>query len=202
MSLRVIGAGLGRTGTSSLKLALELLLGGRCYHMMEVFPRPADIPIWHAAACGGTVDWQALCAGFTAAIDWPACAFWEPLSVVYPEALIVLSTRPAEAWWRSASETIFPAMLREDNDWRRMIDAVLAHNGITDVTDKAHCIAAYESHNARVRERAPAARLLEWQPGAGWEPLCAALGADVPDTPFPHANSTAEFTARHLSKPA
>ena len=112
MSLRVIGAGLGRTGTSSLKLALEELLGGPCYHMMEVFPRPAHIPVWHAAARGETVDWPALLAGFPATVDWPSSTFWAQQCEIFPDAIIVLSTRPAEAWWQSASHTIFPAVLR------------------------------------------------------------------------------------------
>lgn len=201
MSLKVIGAGLGRTGTSSLKLALEMLLGGRCYHMMEIFPRPDDIAVWHAAARDEAVNWDALLGEFTATIDWPACAFWEILSARHPDALILLSTRPAAEWWKSATETIFPAMQRESNDWRRMVDAVLARDGFTDITDRARCIAAYDAWNARVRARAPATRLLEWQAGDGWAPLCAALDLPVPDAPFPHANSAAEFKARHLRTP-
>ena len=108
MGLRVVGAGLGRTGTHSLKLALEQLLGGPCYHMMEVFGRPDDIPVWHAAANGEQPDWTAFLSDYVAAVDWPAAAFWREMSEVFPDAIVLLSTRSsAEAWWKSANDTIF-----------------------------------------------------------------------------------------------
>ena len=199
MSLRVIGAGVGRTGTNSLQLALQQLLGGRCYHMHEVFPRPDDIPVWHAAALGRMPDWPAFLSEFNAAVDWPASAFWAELAAAFPQALIVLSTRKdAETWWQSASGTIFPASIAaEDDPWRRMIFDLLEQRFTSAVEDKAACIAAYEAHNARVRAQAPAARLLEWHVEDGWAPLCAALGLPVPDAPFPHVNTSTDFGKRH-----
>src|SRR5579884_4290855 len=110
--LRVIGAGIGRTGTHSLKLALERLLGGRCYHMVEVFQRPEHIPVWAAAAKGEPVDYRRLLDGYVAAVDWPSAAFWPELAAAFPDAVIVLSSRDADGWWRSASRTIFEAMRR------------------------------------------------------------------------------------------
>src|SRR5687768_4747018 len=110
MGLKVVGAGLGRTGTHSLKEALERLLGGPCYHMIEVFGRPDDIPTWHAAANGEMPPWNEFLAEFHAAVDWPAAAFWPELSEANPEAIILLSTRDTEGWWRSADQTIFEAM--------------------------------------------------------------------------------------------
>src|SRR5689334_17368530 len=108
MPLRVIGSGVGRTGTNSLKVALERLLGAPCYHMLEVFPRPAHFGLWTAVARGQPVDWDALFDGFAAAVDWPAAAFWPELAAKYPDAVIVLSEREsADAWWKSASATIF-----------------------------------------------------------------------------------------------
>ncbi len=119
MTLRVVGAGLGRTGTHSLKLALERLLGAPCYHMMEVFKHPAHLERWTAAGHDEPVNWRALLHGFVATVDWPAAAYWKELSEAFPEAIIVLSTRPSADWWKSASETIFagrsatsPAMKR------------------------------------------------------------------------------------------
>src|SRR6266566_10081202 len=99
MTLRVIGAGMGRTGTMSLKLALERLLGGPCYHMVEVFPRPAHFGLWTAAGRGKPTDWHALFDGFVAAVDWPAAAFWKEIADAFPEAIILLSTRDSESWW-------------------------------------------------------------------------------------------------------
>ena len=199
MSLRLIGAGVGRTGTLSLRAALETLLNAPCYHMFEVRDHPEHIPLWHAAARNEPVDWQGLLSPYAAAVDWPASAFWPEISAAFPEAVILLSSRDAEGWWKSASETIFPATQRADNDWRRMIDAMFASRFTLDITDKAASIAAFEAHNRHVRATAPPARLVEWHPRDGWEPICRALQLPVPDLPFPHVNSTEEFQAKVLA---
>src|SRR5438270_4593198 len=107
MALRVVGAGLGRTGTLSLKMALEQLVGGSCYHMLEVFGNAEHVPMWHAATRGDTVDWDRLFADYTTAVDWPAAAFWPGLTAAYPDAVVLLSTRDSEGWWRSVDKTIF-----------------------------------------------------------------------------------------------
>ena len=125
MGLRVVGAGLGRTGTYSLKLALERLLGAPCYHMAEIFQRPQDIPIWHAAANGERVDWHALFADYAAAVDWPPAAFWPQIADAFPDAIIVLSVRDAAGWWKSASSTILATYQRgpkpdDHPGWRDM----------------------------------------------------------------------------------
>ncbi len=198
--LRVIGAGLGRTGTHSLKLALERLLGAPCYHMVELFRRPEHIPLWAAAAKGETVDFRKLLDGYAAAVDWPAAAFWPELASAFPNALIVLSARDADGWWKSASRTIFETMRREPRPheppgWRAMITATL--NRFTpDFLDETAAKAAFQRHNAEVRRRAPAHRLVEWTGHDGWGPLCAALGLPVPSEPFPVTNTEQEFRAR------
>jgi hypothetical protein len=199
MSLRLIGAGVGRTGTLSLRAALETLLNAPCYHMFEVREHPEHIPLWHAAARNEPVDWHTMLSPYAAAVDWPASAFWPEIAAAFPDAVILLSSRDAEGWWKSASETIFPATLRVDNDWRRMIDAMFASRFTLAITDKAASIAAFEAHNRRVRAEAPAARLVEWHPRDGWEPICRALQLPVPDLPFPHVNSTEEFQAKVLA---
>jgi hypothetical protein len=197
MTLRVVGAGLGRTGTLSLKLALERLLGAPCYHMTEVFAHPEHVALWHAAARGEPIDWHALFAGYAAAVDWPVGSFWPEVSEAFPEALIVLSTRSAESWWRSASQTIFPTSAKAaGTSWHAMWLELASSRFTTRLDDRAAAIAAYERHNADVRARAPKARLLEWTAKDGWDPLCRALGVAVPDGPFPHANSTEEFLGR------
>ena len=114
MALRVVGAGLGRTGTASLQLALQQLLDGRCYHMGETFGRPDDIPVWHAAVNGSSPDWDAFLADYVATVDWPACAFWRELADANPDAIVLLSTRSsADAWWKSANDTIFQISTRD-----------------------------------------------------------------------------------------
>jgi hypothetical protein len=198
MTLRVVGAGLGRTGTMSLKLALERLLGAPCYHMAEVFAHPEHVPVWHAAARGEPVDWHALFSGYAAAVDWPVGSFWAEVSAAFPDALILLSTRSAESWWKSASETIFPTSAKAaGTPWHAMWQEIARRRFTLQLGDRAAAIDAYERHNAEVRARAPRQRLLEWTARDGWAPLCRALGVAVPDAPFPHANSTEEFLGHH-----
>ena len=198
MALRVVGAGVGRTGTKSLKFALERVLGEPCYHMSEVFQHPEHIAMWHEAARGQMPDWHALFEGYAAAVDWPVGSFWPEISQAFPDAVIVLSKRDPESWWHSANATIFGAIQRVDNNpWREMIDEMFGARFTSAITDKRACIEAYERHVAQVRHSAPKDRLLEWSATDGWQPLCAALDIRVPDEPFPHANSREEFLARH-----
>lgn len=202
MNLRIVGAGLGRTGTHSLKIALEQLLGAPCYHMLEVIGRPERADAWAAAARGEPTDWEALFADYAAAVDWPAASFWPEISAAFPESVVLLSVRDAEGWWESASHTIFEAVSRggpmDDEGFRKelaMIEAIFANRFTPDWRHRDAAIAAYEAHNASVRAGVPADRLVEWHPGDGWKPLCDALGMPVPDDPFPHVNTTAEFRA-------
>lgn len=199
MGLKVVGAGLGRTGTHSLKLALEKLLGGTCYHMVEVFPRPEHVPMWHAAIRGGQPDWEQMLQGFTATVDWPAAAVWEDLHRAFPDSVVLLSIRddPA-AWWRSFSETILQVMKRgpgqPDDEWYAMSVAML--NRFTpDYADADAAMAAYEAHNQAVRNSVEPGRLIEWRPKDGWGPICQGLGIAEPDEPFPHVNTTDDFKA-------
>ncbi len=202
-SLRIVGAGLGRTGTNSLKLALERLTGGRCYHMLEVFERPQDTAAWRAAAREEWPDWNALLAGFDATVDWPACAFWRQLAAANSDALVLLSVRESpQVWWGSVESTIFTSLQTPvpdgEPEWsarRAMVLDVLAATFTPDWHDREAAIAAYERHNAAVRAAVPAERLVEWQPGDGWQPLCRGLGLAVPDEPFPHTNTAEEFRA-------
>src|SRR4051794_26153154 len=157
MSLRVVGAGIGRTGTHSLKLALEQLLGAPCYHMLEVFEHPDAVPVWQDAIDDKPVDWDALMQGYAAGVDWPVGAFWRELSAKYPDAVILLSTRSsADAWWKSASETIFelsskeppPGMPPEVAAMMAMPKRMLTQKFTTNWLDESEAKAAYEAHNA------------------------------------------------------
>jgi hypothetical protein len=203
MALRVVGAGVGRTGTTSLQLALQQLLGAPCYHMVEVFPRPGHVEAWHQAAKGNLPDWDALLAGFDAAVDWPASGFWRELTAAYPAAVVVLSVRESpEVWWKSASRTILhvaerPAPPAPDMEaWFAMYLDFLAARFTDRWRDPDAAMTAYTAHNEAVRAEVPAGRLVEWEPGDGWDPICAALGLPVPTDPFPHLNTTPEFRAR------
>jgi hypothetical protein len=199
MTLRIIGAGVGRTGTHSLKVALEQLLGAPCYHMLEVFMHPEDIPAWHDAMVDKPVDWPALFDGYDATVDWPGGAVWQEIAAAYPDAKILLSTRrSADEWWKSASNTIFDGIeerMAAGDPWLEMAMAMIRRLS-PDFPDKDAMKAAYEAHNANVRATVPPDQLIDWQPQDGWAPLCAALDVPVPDEPFPVTNTTEEFRAR------
>lgn len=200
MALDVVGVGFGRTGTNSLKLALEQLLGGRCHHMHEVFERPEVIPLWMDAAAGRP-NWDELFAGDVATVDWPGAAFWRELVAANPDAVVLLSMRESpEAWWTSAHRTIFmtldsPNLPPEAKAWLTTVGDLIARHGI-DPDDAEISMAAYERHIAEVRAEVPADRLVEWTTGDGWGPLCDALGVPVPDAAFPHVNTAEEFRNR------
>ena len=202
MTLQVVGAGLARTGTASLKLALERLLGGSCYHMADVYAYPEHIRVWHDAISGRPTDWDTFLSGYRAAVDLPASAFWRELAADNPDALIVLSVRDsAEQWWDSWSHTVLPAVVKAEPspgsllaDYQAMIGDMLRIGlGVADPSDKMTMIAVYERHNAAVRAGAPPGRLLEWKATDGWAPLAAHLGVPVPGEPFPWANARKEF---------
>lgn len=196
MPLKVVGPGVGRTGTNSLKLALERLLGGRCHHMWEVgADSERQIPLWTAAIEGRPVDWTEIMDGFVAQVDWPGASFWRELTAAFPEARVILSVRPAEEWYLSASQTIFQA-IRLEGEWRATLRKLLTDRFCGQLEDKGAMIDAYERHNDEVRRTIPPDRLLEWAPTDGWGPLCGSLGVPVPDEPFPMTNTTAEFRER------
>jgi hypothetical protein len=200
VTLRVVGPGVGRTGTYSLKLALERLLDDPCHHMAEILADPErHLPRWAPVLRGENADWNAVFAGYVAQVDFPGAAFWREICAAFPDALVVLSTRPAEAWYRSAASTIF--QLDEDHTSSPFLDVWREWLGDR-FDDRAAMVAAYERHYAAVRSSVPASRLLEWTVTDGWEPLCDRLGVPVPDEPFPRTNSAEEFRVRNRLDPS
>jgi hypothetical protein len=183
-----------------LKVALERLLGEPCYHMIELFDRPDDVAQWERAARRQPADWDAVFWGFGAALDFPASLFYDDLMDAFPDAPVLLSTRhDADAWWSSMSATVVPAISRVIDappPLEKMIFESLAVRFTPDWSDPEAAKAAYGRHNQAVRDRVPPDRLIEWQPGDGWAPLCAALDVDEPAEPFPNVNTTAEFRAQ------
>lgn len=195
MGLSVIGAGFGRTGTLTAKLALEALGFRPCHHMAEIFASPQQRTIWRSIAQGQSPDWNAAFAGFRAAVDWPSAYFWRQTSAFYPEAKILLTMRDSESWHASFSKTILPHIVQGNDPETlgvRLIAQTVFH-GRPD--DRAHAISVYEKNNADVQRAFPKDRLLVYELGAGWAPLCRFLGAPVPDLPFPQTNSADEFPA-------
>jgi hypothetical protein len=201
MTLSIIGAGFGRTGTLSLKGALEMLGFGPCYHMVEVIQNPHFSGYWEAIVDGGQPDWEKIFAGYHSTTDWPACTYYAELAAYYPKAKVILSLRDADAWYASIEPTVFAALRgafrsvgeKEGSMGQKLI---AQHTFGGNLDDRDHAIAVYERHNAAVRAAIPADRLLVYDLAEGWEPLCKFLDVPIPAAPMPKVNTTDEFLQR------
>ncbi|MCY4456300.1 MAG: sulfotransferase family protein [Chloroflexi bacterium] len=204
MALDIVGAGLGRTGTLSLKHALEQLGFDKTYHMFEVAQNPEHRDTWSAARRGEPVDWDALFEGYRASVDWPACDFWQELSEHYPESKVLLSVRDPERWYASIRNTIHlstaAGLTSEDETARKQAEwgnwMIWEANFDDRMDDKDHVIGVYEARTALVKATIPSDRLLVYETGSGWGPLCEFFDVPVPDDPYPHVNTTEEFRER------
>lgn len=203
MALKVIGAGFGRTGTRSLKTALEQLGFDRCYHMVEVLRNPGHMRRWAEIMQGGRADWDSLFRGYQAATDWPVAAYYQDLMNVYPEAKVILTVRDPERWHRSVMNTLYqagrgffgrfthivPSVHQFLNAMEKAIWQDVFHNRLE---DKAHAVAIFKNHIEDVKRSVPKERLLIFEARQGWEPLCSFLNVPVPvDKPYPHKNKGA-----------
>jgi hypothetical protein len=212
MSLQVIGSGIGRTGTHSLKLALEQLGFGKCYHMEELFRHPEQLVYFQKAEKGEEVDWDELFKGYVSAVDYPVARYYKQLITAYPQAKIIHTTRDAEAWYNSAIETIFWAtkpsfgrifkmmirmpfssavrkrfpVLKYDGE---LIDNIFGKN----LKDKQEIIRRFNAINEETLNFIPKDRSLVYEVKTGWEPLCNFLNVPIPDTPFPRSNTRDDF---------
>jgi Sulfotransferase domain len=215
MTLDVIGAGFGRTGTMSLKVALEELGFGPCYHMSEVFAHPEHVELWRAAAQGKPVDWEQIFSGYRAAVDWPACSFYGELMEKYSDAKVILTVRDPQRWYESAYDTIYTITRAASSSpifylasfviprvkgmkrARRMIEEIVWERDFDGrFEDREHAIATFQRHNEEVGQRVTSERLLVYEVKEGWGPLCKFLGLEAPDKPFPHLNDAEVFRGR------
>ncbi|GAA3158937.1 sulfotransferase family protein [Planomonospora alba] len=210
--MRVIGAGFGRTGTLSLKTALERLGFGPCHHMTEVIERPGQIRRWLALAEGRPVPWDDLLGGYRSCVDWPSAAYWRELAAHHPEAKVVLTVRDPERWLASMEATILRRVRRGGALPGRLLSGVASLLGtdlaaftrMTRLTvgervfggrtdDREHLLRVFRAHVEEVVAEIPAERLLVFEAAQGWRPLCGFLGVPVPDEPFPRVNAAADF---------
>lgn len=200
--LSVIGSGFGRTGTRSLKEALEILGFSTCHHMEEVFDNPSQVPYWQSVARGEPVDWHEVFSGYRAQVDWPGSHVWRELSVAFPNAKVVHSVRPDDAWWNSFSQTIGKLLaIQEGLDVpphiRDMMGAAYEFIGRQTFDEqfgnREKALAAFHRRTADVRATIPPERLLVFDVAEGWGPLCNFLGVAIPEQPFPRRNGLTEF---------
>lgn len=209
--MRLIGAGLPRTGTLSQKLALEMLGLAPCYHMVTVMADLQQATLWERAAEGDVV-WDELLGDFESTVDWPGGLFYKELMEAYPDAKVLLSTRDPEAWERSMRDTVWAvrhggSLMRLVSDaqvlvnplWAgfiSMIDRIVWDETFKNRDSPEQMIETFLRHNEEVKATVPPERLLVWEVSEGWEPLCELLELPVPDMPFPHINDSAEFVNR------
>lgn len=207
MAIRVIGAGFGRTGTFSLKMALEDLGFGKCYHMVELLKNRSGVIHWENAHKQFPVDWESLFRGYRSAVDFPACCYFDDLMRFYPDAKIVLTIRDAESWYASAKQTILsvkPSLLQTiaiiaklpfSQDARHLTRIGTYYTALISkrLADENNAKRVYVEHNDKVRQLVPSDRLLVYEIEQGWGPLCEFLELPIPSKRFPLSNKREDF---------
>ena len=213
MSIKVIGAGLGRTGTMSLKRALEHLSGEKCFHMVELLYQPDRLKYLKKADLTRLMNWEKLFDGFGSATDFPCCIYYQELAKLYPEAKVILTVRDPEKWYESTLETIYRGKPKNGKDIAKLMWNYVRFNDVRKVTpifmyndkliwegffkgkfeDRNHTIDIYHRHIETVKKTIPKGRLLVFNVKEGWKPLCDFLGQPIPNIPFPRTHQRTEF---------
>jgi Sulfotransferase domain len=206
--LKLVNAGLGRTGTTSLQVALDRLGIGPCFHMFDVVEDDERLRQWERVVCDGErPDWGALFDGYGAAVDGPCTVYYEQISAAFPEAKVILTVRDAERWYRSTYDTLYQFVLRSAQNPPRpgsrqarllRLVGTMVWDGLFGgrFEDERHAVEVYHRHNEEVVRTLGADAVLVYDVKQGWEPLCGFLGVDVPPEPFPHANDAAAMRRR------
>lgn len=196
MALKIVGSGLGRTGTKSLQTALEMLGFGPCYHMTEVFAHPQSVPLWIAAGAGKP-DWDAIFAGYGAAVDYPSAHYWRQIAAHYPDAKVIHTLRDPDVWFDSTQATIFApdSLATRPGSLSDFFASFMGDFGER-LHERAFMTDYFRRHAEAVKRTIAPQRLLLYSADQGWAPLCAFLDVPVPDAPFPAQNSRADFIAR------
>lgn len=209
MPLHVIGGGCGRTGTTSLKAALEILYGGECHHMDTIkaghFDQcPVFEKFWEQQQAGGPVEFGNFYEDYTAAIDFPSSFFYKELLEKYPNAKVVLTVRDSNKWYKSTLDTLYYSKQKLFHLWITKFGNMLLFKSMLmkliwnghyegKFEDKEFAIQRYEKWNEEVKATIPADKLLVFEVAQGWEPLCKFLGKPIPDVPFPNVNDSKSF---------
>ncbi len=200
--LEVIGSGLGRTGTKSLQTALNILGIGPCYHMVEVFEhRDQAMPLWIEAGAGRP-DWEAIFQGYRSTVDYPSAAYWRELSQAFPDAKVIHTLRDPDEWFESTQATIFRpdghavSAMKSEGLAGEFFRSFIKPPLLDHLHDRDWLIDYFQRHTEEVKATIPAERLLVYEAGEGWGPLCGFLGVAEPNEPFPSQNTRAEFIAR------
>jgi hypothetical protein len=212
--MKLIGAGLPRTGTMSQKVALEMLGFGPCYHMIGVVMDLTEAPRW-TQAFDRPAKLIEILEGYESSVDWPGSNFWAEMADAYPDAKVLLSVRDGASWAKSMRDTVWglwydDSVIRHLSDARQLVDPawkdfagmikrMIERSGLGQ-GDTESMIGAMQRHTAEVQRTVDPKRLLVWEVSEGWEPLCAFLEVPVPDVPFPRANDTETFQQRMIDQ--
>ena len=200
MALKIVGSGLGRTGTKSMQTALGMLGFGPCHHMVEVFMHPESMTLWVDAG-EGRPDWDLIFKDYQSMVDYPGAAYWRQLADHYPDAKVLHTVRDPDKWFESTQATIFSPMNRpsttgSSDDMRvRFFNSFMAPMR-EHLDDRAWMTDHFRRHTEEVKAAIAPERLLIYEVGEGWDRLCKFLGVPVPDEPYPSENSREEFIAR------
>ena len=201
MPLEIIGPGFGRTGTNSLKLALEHLGIGPCHHMFEVRDNPERLADWEAAARGEKVDWHHVFRGYRSQVDWPGARYWRELAQHFPKAKVILTVRDPDEWFDSVQATIMSFLAARGKHPTPHMNAIaeMAYQTVVvplfddRLSEREHATRIFKRHIAEVQTEISPDRLLTFDLRDGWEPLCEFLDVEVPDVAFPKTNSSKQF---------
>lgn len=199
--MEIIGAGFGRTGTNSLKIAIETLGFRPCYHMYEVTQNPSHINFWNKAASNAPVEWIDFFKSYKATVDWPASAFIPQIYNAFKSSKVIITVRDPEEWYQSAKKTIFLTMANwekneniETRDRMGMAKKIILDGIFSGKHEnKDHCIDVFNKHIDDVSKVVPKENLLVFDVSEGWVPLCEFLNVEVPNGVFPHTNTRANF---------
>ena len=197
MALKVVGSGLGRTGTKSMQSALNMLGVGPCHHMVEVFAHPESRFLWIDAAAGRP-DWDAIFAGYQSMVDYPGAHYWraDSLPIIRMPRCCTRCAIPTNGLNRPRPRSSRPTVPHRGRDRSAEFFATFTGAFGDKIHDRAFMTDYFRRHTEEVKRTIPAERLLIYNVGDGWEPLCKFLGLPVPDAPYPSENSRAEFIAR------
>jgi hypothetical protein len=197
MPLKLVGSGLGRTGTKSMQTALDMLGWGPCHHMVEVFKHPESMALW-VEASEGRPDWDLILKDYQSMVDYPGAAYWREIAAHFPNAKVLHTVRDPDAWFESTQATIFapnsPASRAQGP--QAAFFASFTAPFRDHISDRKFMTDYFRRHTEEVKAAFPPERLLIYEVGEGWDRLCAFLGVPVPDAPYPSENSRADFIAR------
>ena len=216
MTLKVIGAGMVRTGTSSLKAALSELGFGPCYQMRELLSHPEQVTFWSMASGGQAIDWEELFQDYRATVDFPSYRYYERLLQYYPDAKVILTVRDPQAWYESVLNTIYqvvepqtgqqflkslklpdsPRTRALERVWTLVEQELWQSDFPGKLADQQYAIEVFNQHLEFVKQNVPSKRLLVYQITEGWSSLCRFLDVPVPNKAFAHLNERATFKPR------